>query len=222
MLYCMAMVISLCIAGKILLFPPCGIKKKKSPYLYQRGTTANALRLVHTFLHFNIPHLTLCNVPLAACSMQHNSRTALQFVHAICKSTTDHTLPYIQRVTWICLATSILQPLSMWALLMVITTMYAQLIVLLSTWYRAVSLGIYHGWWPTLTCVLTATLKLLPWEGLLSCRTDEAVSYINQSVTLVIPILKIIFRLCTELKSTKHAPILWWNYGGTPLCTSSG
>ena len=69
--------------------------------------------------------------------------------------------------------------------------------------------------------VLTATLKLLPWEGLLSCCTDDALSYLNHSVTLVIPILKIILRLGMELKSTKHASILWCDYGGTPLCTSS-
>ena len=47
MLYRIAMVISLCMAGKILLFPPRGIKK--SPYLYQRGTTFNALRLARKF-----------------------------------------------------------------------------------------------------------------------------------------------------------------------------
>ena len=57
--------------------------------------------------------------------------------------------------------------------------------------------------------VLTATLKPLPWEGWLSCRTDDALSYLNYSVPLVIPILKIIFRLSTELKYAKHAPILW-------------
>ena len=34
---------------------------------------------------------------------------------------------------------------SMWALLMVVTTMYVQLIML-STGGQAVSLGIYHGW----------------------------------------------------------------------------
>ena len=58
--------------------------------------------------------------------------------------------------------------------------------------------------------VLTATLKPLPWEGLLSCYTDEALSYLNQSVPLVIPILKIFFRLSIDIKSTKHTPILWW------------
>ena len=38
--------------------------------------------------------------------------------------------------------------------------------------------------------VLTATLRLLPLEGLLSCCTDDALSYLNHSMPLVIPILK--------------------------------
>ena len=146
----------------------------------------------------------------AACSMQHDSRTALQFVHAIGKSTTDHTLPYIQRVMWT------VYPhlhcnywacgLCSWSLLQCT----AQLIVL-STSHCAVSLGIYHGWWPTLACVLTATLKSLPWEGLLSCCTDDALSYLNHSVPLVIPILKIIFRLVQSLSP----PNMLLYYGGT-------
>ena len=41
--------------------------------------------------------------------------------------------------------------------------------------------------------VLTATLRSLPLEGLLSCRTDGALSYLNHSMPLVIPILKIFF-----------------------------
>ena len=38
--------------------------------------------------------------------------------------------------------------------------------------------------------VLTATLRLLPLEGLLSCRTYDALSYLNHSMPLVILILK--------------------------------
>ena len=73
-----------------------------------------------------------------------------------------------------------------------------------------------------LAYVLTKTLKLLPWEGLLSCHTDDALSYLNISVLLGISVWKIIFRLGIKLKSAKHALILWWNYGGTPPYTSSG
>ena len=47
--------------------------------------------------------------------------------------------------------------------------------------------------------VLAATLEQLPWEGLLLCHTDEAVSNLNQSIQLIIPILMNNFRLCWSI-----------------------
>ena len=114
-----------------------------------------------------------------------------------------------------CLSTFALQLLSMWALLIVITITYPQLIVL-STWCRAVSLGIYHRWWPMLARILTATLKLLLLEGLLSCRTDEALSYLNQCGLLITKILIFFFfqALYGALvhRTRSHFMVeLWWN-----------
>ena len=225
MLYRTAMVILLRIAGKILLFLPRGIKKNP-PFLYQCGTSASALSLAHISLHllYHVwPYATFL-LQHAACN--HYSWTALQFMPAIGKSTTHYTLPYVYRVTWTVYTR--LQ-CNYWAcdLLMVVTTIYAQLIVL-SAWCHAVSVTsccpIGHiSRMVTHTCPCTdINTKTAALEGLLSCCIDDALSYLNHSMPLVIPILKIFFRLCTELKSTKHATISWWNYGGTPPCTSTG
>ena len=70
-----------------------------------------------------------------------------------------------------CLSTFALQLLSMWALLMVITTMYAQLIVM-SKWYRAVSVTLccligHLSWMVTYTCPCTdSNTKIAPVRGI--------------------------------------------------------
>ena len=97
MLYRMAMVISLRIAGRILLFVPRGIKRISifvpTWYHYRR---LKASAYIPTF---TVLHITMRNIPQEACSMQHDSRTASQFVHAIGNSTTDYALPCGYRVT---------------------------------------------------------------------------------------------------------------------------
>ena len=126
-----------------------------------------------------------------------------------------------------CLSTFALQLLSMWALLMVITTMYVQPIVL-STSSHAVSvmscclIG-YISWMVTYTCPCTDNnTRIAPVGGIavMPYRWHSLLSKSKRSISHSDP--KTIFRLGTELKSTKHAPILWWNYGGTPLCTFIG
>ena len=139
---------------------------------------------------FTVPCLTLCNVPLAACSMQHDSQTALQSVYAIGKSNTDHTLQYIHMVTWTAYTLASQLPSLCFAHGCYYDVRIANRDIVLSQSHRAVSLGIYHGWWLALAYVLTATLKSLPWEGLLSCHIDDALSYQNYSMSLVILILK--------------------------------
>ena len=128
------MVISLRIAGKILLFLPRGIKKISIfvPTWYHYW----CLKASAYIPTFTVLHLTLCNIPLAVCSMQHDSQTA--FAVCACHQQEYYRLHItIQRVMWT-FYTHL--HLNYWAcaLLMVVTMMYTQLIML-SAWCRAVS-----------------------------------------------------------------------------------
>ena len=75
---------------------------------------------------------------------------------------------------------------------------------------------------PSFACEYALCHLHIPFWHVAGLSSYITLSYLNHSVPLVILILKIIFRLGTELKSAKYAPILWWNHGGTPLYTSSG
>ena len=179
------MVISLCIARNILTFPSIVVSKKKISIFYPNVvpllTCLKASGYIPT-LYCAMSNLVQCS-SCSTCSMQYDSRTALQLVHTNLQEyyrsrITIHTEGNVN-----CLTMSILQPkwaggLYSWSLLQYTSVANCAVLVMscclspvvLSHWAHIMDGDL------CLPVYWTATLEQLPWEGLLSCHTDEAIS----------------------------------------------